>query len=597
MISLEIEGRKVDLPPDAKISFKLSNPLFNDDGFIPGDFSFPFDLLTPEQSEANAEIFNHLDVLEATGEVKKDATIFFDDITFKKGKVKVISVSDTLSVNFIAGIPTIADDIKSRKIKDLVAENIVMSPPSVAKKIYLKPGGRFNFAGDNPIKVNGRTYDGATLTALVSAINVDITLPRATATLVNTGSSPGGLAAPYITLVSTAAANDAHAELSVDEDISNRDFTDGWIWQVEAELPGYYAGFDSFYSSYKTNAPATNKFRIPVGQNEYYFVEGSGERILTNVIEGGNFRQNKPTDDTANWSFQFYTPLARRNNLQPFVMVRHIFEKAATYFNIGYEGDWVGQPFYNSLLIHNTNPIGFTQPFVGKSPFLFWAFSFNLSDLVPDITFLDLLKALQNRYNLKIAINEKTGNIVIKQRKPIVESNAKRDLTSAGVTTRIDDQRITGVRLGNEKTEDLLRPTDYFDVGMPEIEIKSTASEVSTTGVSTTDFPFGVTGFGYKMQDNKTFPLRLMTYAFATVPRSGVPRTLATIYIDEYKRFIQQRINRKVIQVPLYWGMAELSALDFDEKIQYDRNDYFIAFLDVELMMDDIIIMATLYKC
>jgi len=607
MISLEIEGRKVDLPPDAKISFKLSNSLFTDDGIIPGDVSFPFDIATPEDSDTNAILFDHFDVVESVGAIKKDASIFFDDNLFRKGKIKVSQSAEKLSVNFVLGLATISDDFKSKKIKDLVNENIVISNATVAKAIFIKAGPRGGFTGDNPIKVNGRNYDGATLTALADAINVDISQPRALATVVNSGTSPNGLAAPFLKLTSTDFGGDPHALLSISESVPNSDSINNAlrIWLTDFELPGYYAAFDSFFASYKTNIPATNKFRIPLGKQDILqkeaVVGGDGTATSTffrtsNALEngtgGGNFKKNVPN----NSFYQFYSFENRQYTLHPMLTLRHVFEKAATYFNISYEGDWVGTPFYNSLLIHNTAPLGFLQPFIGGNPFLFWKREFNLADLAPDYSFIDLLKALQSRYNLKIVYNAQTNNISIKSRKQIVESTTKKDISNqAGVVKSFIDDRVTGIRLQADKSEDLSDSGDYFDIGDPEITIPIKATETSSGVVDTlTGNPIG---FLYSSEDKKDFSLRFVTYLFSTYPTVGVSRGLATIYTDDYRRFISNRMNRKIIEVRLSWGMAELSALDFDEKIQYDRNDYFIAFLDVELMMDDIIIMATLYKC
>lgn len=595
MIELKIDGEFVDLAPNAKVNVRINNPFFTDDDIIPGDYSLPFDLASPEMSGKNSAIFGNNDAPESTDSFKrKPAELFYDGVLFKKGEVINREVGDRMQVNMRFGMATIAEGFKALKLRDLMDEPIVIDASSVTKKVHIKPGGRFNFTGDNPIKINGRDYDGTTLANLVAAINADITTPRASATLVSSGTTPGGLAAPYITITSLASAGDPHVDLSVQEKVPNRDTSDSWIWQVEAEMSGYYAGFDSFFSSYKGAAPATNKFRIPAGYNDFYFRDGSGERILTNQLQSGSFLQNLPTDDSPNASFQFLC--FNRNNLQPLVMLRYVFEKAAAYLGIGFEGDWVGEALYNSLLIHNTAPLGFLKPFVGEKPFLFWKRDFNIKDLVPDITFVDLLKALQSRYNLKISYNENTNKISIKKRETIARSTKKIDVSPmAGVASFVEDDSLTGLRLEVDKIDDKSFSLDYYNVGTPEKTWKVKCGEVG-----------GGVRYTYNDSDDTKFPLRLIRYGglvtgFNIYPVTNAPGTtnnenLSTLYENEWKRFVQQRIDRKVIEVPLYWGMAELSTLDMDVKYRYDRNDYFIAWLDVELTMTKINIKATLYK-
>ena len=585
MIALKIDGQFVDLPPNAKISLKLNNPLFTDGDFIPGDYSLPFELASPEMSALNAAIFGNNDVVESTDSFKKKpAELYYDGVLYRKGEIICRKVDQRLQLNFRFGLATISQDFKTLKLRDLMDETITISTASVVKKVFIKLGA----AATSPysIKVNDRVYSGATLSDLVAAINADVTVPRAQATLVSSGTTPKGLTAPFIEIKNLASPNDPFAPLSVKEDAPNGTSSPIWLWIVEAELSGYYGDFDTFFSSYKTNSPATNKFRIPAGYNEF-------NRIFHNqLLPDNSLQPNKPTIDGQNESFQFISEDI--NNLQPLVMLRYVFEKAATHLGIGYEGDWVGDTLYNSLLIHNTKPLGFFQDFVGESPFLFWARTFNLKDLVPDITFVDFLKALQSRYNLKVDWNDKSNKIAIKKRKLIAESTLKIDISNqAGVVAFVEDQSVTGVRLEADQI-DKTTASDYYNVGEPELTMPVKCNELTQP-----------IRYIYNAEDSAKFPLRLVTYggvvsgwSIATVvgPGTASGRTMNIIYEDEWKRFLQQRINRKVIEAPLFWNMAELMAVDFDAKYRYDRNDYHIAWLDVELMMTRVNIKATFYK-
>lgn len=611
MIVVEIDSKKVDLMPDTRLSLTLYNQLFNDDDIIPGDYSLPFELPTAEQSPNNAEIFKHPDVLEGTDAFRKrDARLYFDNVLFKKGKIWNRQTGETLSANFTFGLANLREDIKTKKLRDLMEEVIVIDNTAIAKKIIITPGE----IGGSPynILVNKREYSATTLTALRDAINNDVTEPRASC-VYNASSTVWGAPRAALEISPYTNPNDPLTPLQVDTNEDNGNEANGYKWWVASfDMSGYWNAFNTFFASYMTSTPDTDKFRIPFMWNTNLY----GGQVAAN----GNAQNGKSTDYVNlslqtgqngllfNYIIQYPSygtkppfTLVNRNSLQPFVMLKYVMAKASTYFNLGFEGDWLTDADYLSMLIDNAWPLDVKMPFIGKTDFVFWARSFNLKDLVPDITFLDLLKALQNRYNLSIRYNEKTNKIRIVKRKAIAESVNKESIDAiASVKSAINDLSLTGMRFESDyEKNDLSSQPDFIDVGTPELTIKSSASGLSAD-VLKNDWG-GIKGPTKSHPVKNDFKLRIFyykgivqttdlnyTYPSASVNAAGYDEKWAGtngLYNKVWLRWAQQRIRRKSIELTINYELADLMALDMELKKRYDRNDYFIYSLEVEMTM------------
>src|SRR4051812_22359781 len=118
MIRLEVEGKALKLPDDVKITLSVNNPLFNDDDIIPGDYSIPFELISPEDDGDNAVALEHVDVIEnQTVSRKRDCKIFFDDVLYKAGKLVNQEISGRVQSNFLGGFNAYPN-LKTLKLRD-----------------------------------------------------------------------------------------------------------------------------------------------------------------------------------------------------------------------------------------------------------------------------------------------------------------------------------------------------------------------------------------------------------------------------------------------------------------------------------------------
>jgi len=173
MIGIKAAGKLLKLEPETTISLELNNPLLREDNLSPGSLSFPFDLPVSE----NADVIGHVDMVEAKGGTEIDSQLFFDDLPFKKGKLKTKSIKgDRASANYTFGLNALADDFKTKKIRDLLNIPQIISTVSGYQpiRIFIKPNGSSPYK----VKVNKETFEQTTLAFIAGAINNRLTQPK-----------------------------------------------------------------------------------------------------------------------------------------------------------------------------------------------------------------------------------------------------------------------------------------------------------------------------------------------------------------------------------------------------------------------------------
>lgn len=593
MIGLKISGKNAEMNPGTSISMKLVNPIFNDDNLSPGSYSMPFELPGGEVSPVNAAIFKNPDVIENVEEfVKQDADLSFDGVLFKKGKIRLKSVSPKiLSAHFTFGLSAISDEFKTKKLRDLLDEVIVIDNTAITKKIYLKQNG--TFSKPFPIIVNGKNYEADTMALMVSAINANTDLPKASALLVTDGISSGGLAAPYMVLSSATSTTDPLTELSVDVDTNNF-FNTGTSenelkWQVHGEIgdienDAYYNPFWTSLQGYFTGAYPDQKLRFPAVFNTALtlynglMMDGANPTLIRNEVAPDNsFRVNN------------------RNSVHPFVRVKWVLDRIATYFGVQLDGDFYNSGDTDEMLIWNPNSLDLPLPYIGKTPFIFWKRSFNVKDLVPDITVVALLKALQSRYNLAVYFNERTGKVLMSMRENIAKSVLSDDITPrCSPVMEVDDMAITGAKLSATREEDdLVATDDFLDIGDPETELKTKLSALQSFTTRATlggdvlgpevihppDSAFEVRVFYYKgLFNNGT-----LSYPQAHINATNYSEGFPALYEYFWKRWIAYVLRRKLVKVEIEFPIGDLLAFDWELKRRFDRNNYLVKSLDFAL--------------
>lgn len=642
MIGLKISGQQVEVNPETRIDFKLVNPLFNDDTLSPGSYTLPFDLPGGEVSPINASIFKNIDVIENQEKfTRQEAKLFFDGVYYKKGKIKAKTVSSRiLSTNFIFGLSTISDEIKTKKIRELLDEEIVIDDSEIEKKVILKPGAAaqsdelpFPFDGQYkwtlaPIVINGKSYEVTNtiiavdeqelLEDLAALINADTDSPRAVATVITAGASSGGFAAPYMEIQSFDAPNDPHAELQVSLDGMNSsylfdpsDFSyefRGYKWQVHtemgnADLDGYYDPFWTALQGYFTGVYPDDKLRFPAMFNG----GGLGKQYFYNMLApDGTLKRNIPC--STNFFYGVNT-----NSIHPFVRLHYLLDSIATYFGFEWEGDFFTSADTAEMLIWNPNNLDMPMDFIGNTKqFTFWQRSFNVKDLVPDISVTELLQSLASRYNLAIYPNEQTGKVRIVYREPLAKSTVFSDITSqCGRPEPIEDNSISGIKLtARKESKDTLAGDDVYDIGDPEVTLPSAASSIRRSE----NFPFGDVGNisgprVYHPPDDK-FELRIFYYkgivdnGTIEYPQAGINAISYTdafdgvdgLYVNFWKRWLEYQLRRRSVPIDIDFTFADLKNFAWELKRRFDRNNYLVKSLDFTMESNRITVCkAVLY--
>jgi len=599
MIQIQVNGEYLELFPDIRINMQLRNPIFADGDIIPGSFSLPFDLPGGDLSGNNARILNNPDLVESrTGKLKfTNVTIYFDGVPFKSGELIINPVSGkSYRGNFNFGLRTIASDFKSSKIRDIIDEVISMTVETYSKKIYAAPSG--GTSSPYKIHINGKDFEGATLQDLATDINNEIWDPDITATYVSTGTTPLGYSAPFITIV-PANPTDPDTEFHVDSE--NNEYSTRANWYIEAEpVTTYVNSIKTFVESYISSTPADDKLRFPMVYNDGFYEEyktapilmPKSQRFWANYAPDGTLRTNDPNYGATNTKpFMIYN----YTNVQPFIPLKYIFDQIANSFGFTYEGDFFDDPYYLEALFSSSFVIDKEMPYIGPLPYLFWLPSFNLRELVPDITVEELFKGIQKKLNLAISYNEDLNAIRIIKRGPIFQDTSYIDLSEiSGPVDDIDVVAVDGVRLESKIDEsDLLAVDDYFESGSPELIISSIFSGLEG------DYTAGAYQFlKLRQKALEDFTPRLVFYK-GIDGTNGYPKAsylgwemkfsgisgLGETAWKEYIRFLK---SRKQISLKMDMPFRTLKAIDWEKKYRIHDSVFFFKSIDINLTMKGI---------
>jgi hypothetical protein len=590
MIGIRVGDEFLDVATDTKVSLTLMNPLFNEDNLSPGSFSFPFDLPGENVSPKNSRVLSNPDVMEnLMGSRKFDSELLIRDILIQQGKLVVSDAPEgKITSNFLFGLNTVSTDFKTKKIRDLIAETITISANPVGKAVYLKPG--VGVVAPFALQINGNSFSSVDLPTLTADINVDTNEPKAKCTYVAAGFTPGGIAAPFLKIEPFVNPGDPVSQLSVTASDEN---ANAWVYEA-FDMTTYYNQFRDFLAPYWSGVPPDDKIRFPFVFNEGIqdppiksrnFVNGKGAAgLVTNKITTGVFALSSFLIDN-------------KNSVQPFIRLRYVLDKILEYFNLEIDGDWVNADV-NNMLIWNTTPLDTPMDFIGNKQFLFWNRTIDVSLLVPDLTVLDFLKALQNRYNLGIYFVN--GKMRIVKREAI----AKRLLTYNDITSlagRIvgkPDYRVTGVALRAPRDDkDFISVVDEFTVGVAE-----TIYETQLSGMGTSDniqfYLDGnlITGFKAQQKQLEKFNLRVFydkgmvgdvyEYNGASVNATTYNEQFAGVngvYEKFWKYWLHFEIRRRGVKLPVRYGVRHLNKIDWEMKQVIDRKRYLIKEIDVEV--------------
>jgi len=466
MIGILLDGETefLETEPGTSINIKLESPIFGDgERLSPGSYSLPFTIPIGDRSPSNASKIKNPDVIENNEAYQlQKATLFASSevpapIPFKKGNLKAKNAGDDkASAYFTFGLNSLNENFKTAKLRKVVAENIVIGGTDITKKIYIQ-----NNSGSNwNITVNGKAYTGSDIFTLRNAINDDFAagldsgqyLPHCDVTLA--GATPSGLiVGDFITIKLQVLYTGMFGvgQDSVDPLQELSATTDEADYLFEGDLGTYQAEFDTFMALYNNTPYPNDKLRFPVLFNGDPHGEVLKDGEIVNGVNSTGLIQNE-----FNWGLENSRPLEIKNynSIQPFLRRKWILDKIAETFGFVWEGDFYDHADVDNMLEWNTAGLDVPQLFIGAKKFVFWKRSFNLSELVPDITVVEYLKRLGNRYNLAIYENEQTKKVRIAFRESIAKSLIYDDITAISSPRKnTEPLQIAGFTLSLKKDD------------------------------------------------------------------------------------------------------------------------------------------------
>lgn len=465
--------------------------------------------------------------------------------------------------------------------------------------------------GDLGLTLNGNYYTfpntsigiiDMSVATSAAAFTLTLDKPDSWAPKVNTGSgpTPAGITGTFVSIklvqyytISPGVfgerdATDPNLELHVTTDTPEDYVTEG-------DLGTYYDDFQSFISDYQVDGSYPHEgIRFPVVFNENAYngkATKDGEGI--NLVDPAGLVENDPA-----WGYNNGIPFQtkNKNSLQPFLLLKYVLSRMALKFNFKIDGDFFNDPEVGKILLWNTNSLDIPQKFIGESPFVFWKTKFNVNELVPDITVVEFLRALQSRYNLSIFFNETTQKVQMSYREPIARSILYEDITPfSSPLSNFKSHRVQGILLTVDKEdtdafslkEELLVGTkaeDTLDINCGRLF--QTGSKLVNDELvegprvsQPNEEKFNLRVFHYKgIVTNTTF-----SYPGADISGPGFTETLSGINQTFHKFWLKFQINRLSIVLKTDYPLRQLLRYNFELKRRFDRSSYLVKSIQFSL--------------
>jgi hypothetical protein len=253
------------------------------------------------------------------------------------------------------------------------------------------------------------------------------------------------------------------------------------------------------------------------------------------------------------------------------------------------------------MLIDNNTSLDVVMPYIGSTPFIFWRRSFNVNELLPDLSVVDFFLALKQRYNLGIDFNEKTRTVTMLQREVIAKSIVYEDITPIASPKRgIKSEQISGFTIKVPKEDsDLFSFDETITVGTSEREIPITCGRLWQVNATIID-GVAVTGPRVSRKNGDKFGMRIFHYkgivsgsAFdypgADINGTIIYEPLNNFILQEgiYSRFHQYWLlfekNRRLVNVEMNLPFRSIINIEWDVKKRYNRSNFLLKSIDVKL--------------
>ncbi len=261
------------------------------------------------------------------------------------------------------------------------------------------------------------------------------------------------------------------------------------------------------------------------------------------------------------------------------------------------DGDFYDDTEVAGMFVDNSNTLDVPMDYIGSiSKYVFWRRSFNINELVPDVTVIEFLKGIASRYNLGVYFNEITQKVRIKFLEAVAKSNAYTDITSfASPTPKNEEQRVTGFNILCEKDDtDLFSINESKTIGIAQDTIEITCGRLFQSGFLFTDGPLIGPRVSRKNNEPK-FKLRIFhfigmvdngvfSYQAADIHGENfaesiddyefILSTKVGLYNRCFKYWLNFRKNWKLITLTVTWPLRMLNRFDIETKLRFDRSNF-----------------------
>jgi hypothetical protein len=404
VISFQINNEFLDMPANPSVDWQRTSPFFQFDGINLEDFTLP---IAFPNTPKNKRILDFPHIIENASRLrpKWDAVLYYNGVPRAQGEIRAKSPinKDIITANFVAGLSLIGDDVKERKLSEIIDEVITIHEQTIYKAITII----FRTTEPYKLKINGNPYDEPNFGDFIAAVNAD-PLANYTASGVSnvvtiTMDDPGEFIPFHVELDSELTAGVSLVQL---------------LWQID-----YNDAYIDFLVDHFGTDRLDKKIRFGTfgnldqfrGSDRYY-----KEWPLVNYIADGELVYNRyRTQNVTGSSMQNNTSLA------PMITLFAVIEAIETYYNMtidffaGDQDDVLFTPFTLD------RPV---KVFNGESLILFER-EFNLNQLVPDITVNNFIKALQVGFNAQATFDPYTRVLTIGHRQPAIIARTYEDIT------------------------------------------------------------------------------------------------------------------------------------------------------------------------
>lgn len=401
MISFSINNEFLDMPANIGVALKRFSTLFQFEGFVQDDFTFPIPF---PNTPRNRRIFNFPHIVENASRLrpKWEAVLWYNGVPRLKGEIRAKNpINDrVITANFVSGIGMIGDDIGRRKLAEILNEEIVIHEQEVFKSIDII----FSFATEWKVKINGTPYEGTSLADLVTQINAD-TLANYTASSISN----------IMTLTMDDAGIFAPFHIEADTASNARVSNVLPLWLIL-----YNEAYVDFVGEHLGAGRLDKKIRFGTFGNLAEISGAVRDFPVVNYIYDGEFRPNIYRNQTLPNS-----EMENRTFLAPMITLKTVLDAIADYYDIvisffALDEDDV---LFSSFVLDQ--PVKF---FNGES-LLLYPNAFNLAQLVPDMTVNDLLKALQIAFNAELTYDVELRRLDITPRQVQINTRSYEDIT------------------------------------------------------------------------------------------------------------------------------------------------------------------------